>query len=75
MDGRHEMTELGNVGRMIDRYGDDLMFIPQTETWFSWNGAYWQPITGVEIIQYATATINALPNELKNIQSDDDRAK
>lgn len=75
VDGRHEMTELGNVGRMIDRYGDDLMFIPQTETWFSWNGVYWQPITGVEIIQYATATINALPNELKNIQNDDDRAK
>ena len=74
-DGRHELTELGNVGRMIDRYGDDLMYIPQTEAWYSWNGAYWQPITQIEIAQYATATIKALPNELGQISNDDDRAK
>ncbi|TPS34475.1 phage/plasmid primase, P4 family [Acinetobacter baumannii] len=75
VDGRHEMTELGNVGRMIDRYGDDLIFIPQTETWYSWNGFYWQPITAVEITQYATATIKALPDELKDIPDDDTRSK
>ena len=73
--GRHELTELGNVGRLIDRYGDDLMFVPQIESWYAWGGNYWQPITAVEIVQYATATVKALPDELKQITNDDDRAK
>ncbi|MGD9698474.1 phage/plasmid primase, P4 family [Acinetobacter sp.] len=74
-DGRHELSELGNVGRMIDRYGDDLRYVPQTESWFAWNGVYWQPVTQLEILQYATATVKALPNEALQIKSDEDRAK
>lgn len=74
-DGRHELSELGNVGRMIDRYGDDLRYVPQTDSWYSWNGVYWQPVTQLEILQYATATVKALPNEAIQIKSDEDRAK
>lgn len=74
-DGRHELSELGNVGRMIDRYGDDLRYVPQTDSWYSWNGVYWQPVTQLEILQYATATVKALPNEALQIKSDEDRAK
>ena len=74
-DGRHELSELGNVGRMIDRYGDDLRYVPQSDSWYSWNGVYWQPVTQLEILQYATATVKALPNEAIQIKSDEDRAK
>lgn len=74
-NGRHELTEMGNVGRLVDRYGDDLMYVPQTDSWYTWNGFNWQPATHVELVRYATATVKALPDELKNISNDDDRAK
>lgn len=74
-NGRHELTEMGNVGRLVDRYGDDLMYIPQTDSWYTWNGFCWQAATHVELVQYATATVRALPEELKSITNEDERAK
>lgn len=74
LDGRHELTETGNAMRMLDRYGDDLMFVPETEAWFTWNGSYWQRSTAAEILHYAIATVEALPKELPQIASDDERA-
>lgn len=70
---RHECTEFGNAKRMIDHYGDGLMHVPETGAWFIWTGVYWRRATDVEIEHLAKETISALPNEIKDIESDAER--
>ena len=71
---RHHHTEFGNAGRMLDAYGDGLMYVPEVTAWYCWNSVYWKRSSGVEIEQYAKETVKALPDEAKKITSDAERA-
>lgn len=72
---RRQMTEFGNAERMIDRYGDGLMYVPEIDSWFVWTGIYWRRAACVEIEHLAKETIRALPDEAKTIESDGERAE
>lgn len=72
---RRQMTEFGNAERMLDHYGDGLMFVPELDGWFAWTGVYWRRCAGVELEHLAKETIRALPDEAKNIESDGERAE
>jgi P4 family phage/plasmid primase-like protien len=71
---RRQMTEFGNAERMLDHYGDGLMYVPEIDAWFAWTGVYWRRAAGVELEHLAKETIRALPDESKDIESDDERA-
>ncbi|MCH7334692.1 phage/plasmid primase, P4 family [Acinetobacter modestus] len=73
-DGRHYNTELGNVNRMMDAYQDLLMYAPEINTWYQWNGCFWDKGTGVEVFQLATQIVIDLPKEASQIKSDAERA-
>ena len=70
---RRDRTEFGNAERMLDHYGDGLMYVPEVAAWYSWTGVYWRRGTGVELEHLAKETIRALPDELKDIDSDEER--
>jgi P4 family phage/plasmid primase-like protien len=70
---RRERTEFGNAERMLDHYGDGLMFVPETNAWYVWTSVYWRRAAGVELEHLAKETIRALPDELKDIDSDEER--
>ena len=59
------LTEFGNTERMLARYGDSLMFCPDTATWYVWTGVYWRTAMGgnTEVAHYAKETIKDLPSE------------
>ena len=72
---RRQMTEFGNAERMLDHYGDGLMYVPEIDGWFMWTGTYWRRAAGVELEHLAKETIRALPDEAKAIESDGERAE
>ena len=72
---RRQMTEFGNAERMLDHYGDGLMYVPEIDGWFMWTGIYWRRAAGVELEHLAKETIRALPDETKAIESDAERAE
>jgi P4 family phage/plasmid primase-like protien len=72
---RRQMTEFGNAERMLDHYGDGLMYVPEIDAWFAWTGIYWRRAAGVELEHLAKETIRALPDEAKTIESDGERAE
>ena len=72
---KRQMTEFGNAERMLDHYGDGLMFVPEIGAWFNWTGVYWSSAAGVHMEHLAKETIRALPDEAKAIESDGERAE
>lgn len=60
---RRPLTEFGNAERMLDRFGESLMYVPELDAWYCWNGIYWRRATDVEIEHYAKETVRSLGNE------------
>lgn len=57
------LTEFGMAERMLDKYGSDLMYVPESATWYTWTGVYWREANDVEIEHLAKEAIRALPDE------------
>lgn len=65
------LTEFGNTERMLDRYGDGLMFVSDISAWYIWNGNNWRKALGgrSEIEHFAKETVRALGSEAGNFAS------
>lgn len=63
VQAKRPLTEFGNAERMLDRYSEGLMYVPETDEWYSWTGVYWRKASIVEIEHLAKETIRALPTE------------
>lgn len=61
---RRPLTEFGNAERMLDKYGNGLMYVPELDTWYVWTGVYWRPSPTVELEHLAKETVKALANEV-----------
>ena len=61
---RRPLTEFGNAERMLDKYGNGLMYVPELMKWFVWTGVYWRPAPDVELEHLAKETVKALANEV-----------
>ena len=70
---KRQLTEFGNAERMLDAYGDGLMYVPELDGWYNWTGVYWRRAAMVELEHLAKETIRALADEVKGL-GDDDRA-
>lgn len=57
------LTEFGMAERMLDRYHDSLMYVPETNQWYVWTGVYWRWAVDVEIEHFAKETVRELPDE------------
>lgn len=60
------LTEFGNADRMLDRYGEGLMYVPEMAGWYSWTGVYWRRAHDVELEHCARETVRALVHEINN---------
>lgn len=60
---KYPLTEFGNTDRMLDRYADSLMYVPETDAWYCWTGVYWRRATTTDVQHYAKETIRSLINE------------
>lgn len=68
VQSKRPLTEFGNAERMLDRYGDGLMYVPETKAWYIWTGIYWRMAVDVEIEHLAKETIRSLPREAEDHQ-------
>ncbi len=69
------MTEFGNASRMLETYGNEIMFVAETQHWYRWNSVYWEPCVNMVIEQYAKQTVLAMGDEAKKIIDDSQRAE
>jgi len=70
---KRQMTEFGNAERMLDQFGDGLMFVPETGTWYTWEGTCWRSAPQVHLEHLAKETVRALADESRTIENDDER--
>ncbi len=61
---KRPLTEFGNAERMLDRYGEGLMHVPEMNSWYCWTGVYWRRAPDVEIEHLAKETVRALVQEI-----------
>jgi P4 family phage/plasmid primase-like protien len=72
--GQHrECTEFGNVQRMLDRFGQSLMFVDETEQWFRWDDTRWTAITPRAVAFLAGETIRGIFAEARDEENEDVR--
>lgn len=64
------LTEFGNAERMLDKFGDGLMYVPELDAWYLWTGVYWRKASDVEIEHCAKETVRGLVNEVEDMASD-----
>lgn len=67
---KRPLTEFGNCDRMLDRYADSLMYVPETDSWYCWSGVYWRKATSTDIEHYAKETIRALVSEAEEHEAE-----
>ncbi len=67
---RHSPTEFGNAMRLLDRYGEDLMYVPELESWFRWTSTFWYQTPCTTVLYLAKQTVLSLHNEARAIQDE-----
>lgn len=58
-----QYTEFGNARKMVDMYGDDIMYAADTDSWYRWTGTFWRKSTAPEIEQLAKSALMSLLGE------------
>lgn len=58
------LTEFGMAERLLDQFGDSLMYVPETDCWYVWGGVVWRKVTKTEIEFYAKETVKRLVKEV-----------
>lgn len=67
---KRPLTEFGNAERMLDRFGQGLMYVPEIAAWYCWTGVYWRRAADIEIEHMAKETIKALHGEFAAYEGD-----
>jgi len=57
-------TDLGNAERLVSKYGEDVRYCPQWNTWMYWNGKVWRKDVTGEIERKAKQTVKDLKDEI-----------
>jgi P4 family phage/plasmid primase-like protien len=74
--GQHrDCTEFGNVHRMMDKFGNELMFASETEQWYRWHENRWLAATPEEVTFMASETIRSIMDEARDEQNEEERAR
>ena len=67
---KRPLTEFGNAERMLDKFGESLMYVPEIDAWFIWTGVYWRRAVRIEIEHLAKETVRALVHEAPEHEDD-----
>lgn len=60
----YDLNDIGNAGRLIKRFGDDLIHIPG-KGWFVWDGTRWNGDAGADMaLKRAQMTAQAMRSEV-----------
>jgi putative DNA primase/helicase len=60
---KFELTEYGNAQRMVNYFGEELLFVEAWRTWLHWDGTHWERLTKAGIMRFAQATVDKIFEE------------
>lgn len=75
LTGARELTEHGNAHRFIDRYGDRLMYVPEMDRWYVWDGCRWEYVVKERVMRFASRTVGGIMEEMQQCQGEKDKAR
>lgn len=71
LERQMQYTEFGNARKMVDLYGDDIMYAADTDSWYRWTNTHWRKSTAPEIEQLSkNALMSLLGDGDGNMSSD-----
>lgn len=68
-------TDAGNALRLIAYYGDDIRYCATTNTWYIWNGKYWEIDLKNKIFELAKDTARLIHAEITFAEGNTKEAK
>lgn len=66
-------TDLGNARRMVDAFGQDMMYVNAWDKWYLWDGRRWVEDETEEIARIAKRTVQRMYDEAARLPDDDKR--
>ena len=68
-------TDLGNAERLIDQYGDSLLYCHPWRMWLSWDGQRWKLDDTAQVKRWAHRTVRSIYTEANNEIDEEQRKK
>lgn len=72
---RYARTEAGNAQRLVDRWGQDLLWCAETGHWYRWTGAWWRQVPLTEVRQLAKEVVDAMRDDVAEVEGDKDKVE
>lgn len=66
----YNFTDLGNARRMVDVFGQDMMYISAWDSWHLWDGGQWVKDDTEEIMRLAKRTVARMYEEASQLADD-----
>ncbi len=63
-------TDLGNARRMVDAFGQDMMYVNAWDKWYLWNGKRWVEDETEEIARVAKRTVQRMYREASQLSDE-----
>ena len=67
LEAQTELTEFGNAKRMLDDHRDTIMFVAETESWYTWEGHYWRRASHTDIERLAKQTLSDMVKDFDSL--------
>ena len=74
LEGYHE-TDLGNAERLVDRYGDEILYCHPWKSWLAWDGQRWKPDEDAQVRRLAQKVARSMWNEVADKPTERERVK
>jgi len=58
--GEFKFTDFGNAERLVERYGDEMLYVPEWKKWLAWDGKRWRKDIDGQAMRNAKETVRAL---------------
>jgi putative DNA primase/helicase len=75
LTGTRELTELGNGHRFVDKYGARLMYVPEMERWYLWDGFRWELVVKERVLRLASRAVAGILDEVQACEGEKDKAR
>jgi len=69
----HNLTDVGNAGRLVEAHGADLRHVSAWSSWLAWDGARWKRDDTGTVVERAKAVARAVLTEAALEDNDDHR--
>lgn len=66
------LDDIGNASRFVHQHADHARYVPELDTWLTWDGSRWTADTGqAQTVERAKQTVRSIRDEAGRVQSDE----